>query len=396
MAGEFRAGFEVGASIGEGIVERRRKRRFNEAYAAGDIQQAGLIDPDRLAEQQALQAQQKQIASQEDVLRRQATIRAATAAKNLAERTGDHLGAFDTVARISGKTFAPENLAEARALLEQQGPAAFDTLIQAASDPAEQGPSKRFLSTSAGIFDTETQQIVPGTGKEVDPLDAEYRRSQIDANRALAEQRRRPQPTGGSATGAQRGEAGKYLDREAGKRAAEWLGGDAAVTAANLARLDEAVGALQSGENLSGRDINVLPIQVRRIVSPKSAAIQQSVETAIQSSLKATLGAQFAKVEGENLLARAFDSAQDEAENARRVAIVAQQTRELAEARQAQAEHIQQFGSLAGYDGPDFDQMTERLVSTLRQFSADEKAVSEKAASAADDDIEALISKYAD
>lgn len=199
MAGEFLTAFQLGQQAGDGLIERRRKRRFNEAFAAGDVQQAGLIDAERLAEQQALQAQQKQIASQEDVLRRQATVRAAMAAKNLAARTGDHLGAFDTVARVAGKTFAPEDLAEARALIEAQGPSAFDTLIQAASDPTEQKafqPTRPFeiqqdgrtvLATYGPDGSVQVLGDAPpkaATGASADPLTAELRRAQIESTRA--------------------------------------------------------------------------------------------------------------------------------------------------------------------------------------------------------------------
>lgn len=183
--------FALGQSAGSAIIERRKQRRFNEALAAGDVQQAGLIDPDRLAQQQALEAQRTQIQSSEDTLRRQATARAFSAAKNLSARTKDPLMAFDTVARISGKTFDPEEVAQARALVEEYGDGAFDLMLDSLSEPVEQkGP--RFYSTGGGLYDVEAGQIIPGTGKPVaerDPLDDEYRRSQIEANRALTAQR---------------------------------------------------------------------------------------------------------------------------------------------------------------------------------------------------------------
>jgi hypothetical protein len=198
MAGEFLAGLSLGEDVGQGIVNKRRERRFNQAFASGDMQQAALIDPDRFRQQQQIQAQQAEAQAGQDTLRRQATLRAAQAAKNLSARIKDPVAAFDTVARISGKTFSPEDLAEARVLVEQQGDAAFDILASAAADPSQVRPTQPIRPfeiqqdgrTVLATFGPDGSVQVIGeappreAGGSADPLTAEYRRAQIDSMRA--------------------------------------------------------------------------------------------------------------------------------------------------------------------------------------------------------------------
>lgn len=367
--------------------DRARQAEAFKAIQSGDVLGAAAYDPAVAGQYQQVAAGEDERSAAKDTLMRQAGLRAVQAAKALASKLGDPLAAFDSVAKRSGSLFgSEEELAQARQFVADNGAAGFDAIEQAFGTQAK--PGQRYYSTAGGLYDTETGQVIPGTGKAEDPLLGE-RAALLRAQTAAAQAK----ASSTSDKPKAQGEAIKALDRAVAKDVAEWIGGGSAGVAANLARLDGAIETLRSGDNISGKAIGQLPVWARSTVAPQSAAVQQEIESAIQSSLKQTLGAQFARVEGEQLLARAFDPRQSEAENARRAGLVAQMTRELAVAKQAQAEYILENGSIAGYEGPDFDKTVDKLVTTLRSFSG--KGTSVKAPKQSDDpELDALLEKY--
>jgi len=354
---------------------RQREAQAFEAISSGDVMGAAAFDPRVASQYQQVQGNRLTQRDAADQLRTRALTRAVRAGRGLAERIGDPLAAFDMVSKNAGRLFgvSPEEAQQARALVEQGG---FDALENALVGPQEADTRGRYISTRNGIFDTQSQQIVEGTRPAGDPLDREYRLAQIDATEALAEQRRAR--TGADARIPETAGT-KKLDQEFAKETSDYLSGGASVAASNVARLDNAIEQLSARDDLSGPAAGALPIAVRSVVNPRSAAVQQQVQNAIQESLKATLGAQFARVEGEQLLDRAFDPRQQEQENIRRVSIVAATLRDQLDRKQEMVDYFTANGTLRGYEGPRPD--PQAFNDLLRQFEREDRSFGQDDAS---------------
>jgi hypothetical protein len=92
---------------------------------------------------------------------------------------------------------------------------------------------------------------------------------------------------------------------------------------------------------------------VLSFVNPGSREARANAERVIQEGLRATLGAQFTKVEGENFLARAYDPKAPQADNVRRLRSIVTQMEESAKDRESMMKYMQGpgKGSLQGYTG---------------------------------------------
>lgn len=91
-----------------------------------------------------------------------------------------------------------------------------------------------------------------------------------------------------------------------------------AVLDEGIADLKRAEALLQKG-NITGPVVGALPEFARNVVAPTTITAEEAVGRVAQKELRAILGGQFAAKEGEQLIRRAFNPSQSEAENLLRV-----------------------------------------------------------------------------
>ncbi len=173
----------------------------------------------------------------------------------------------------------------------------------------------------------------------------------------------------------------KARDTEFGKEYVKWTGGGQADAEKNITQLEEQITRLESGENLTGPVVGNLPRFVGQITAPSSVDVREQVEEVVQRNLREILGAQFTEREGERLISRAYNPSLEEPINARRLRRLAQQMRNAANAKNAMAEHFDQFGTLQGYEGPrmlTMQQMGDMIEAEEAEFDQETIAAPEE------------------
>lgn len=121
-----------------------------------------------------------------------------------------------------------------------------------------------------------------------------------------------------------------------------------------LGQLNEVLGSLESGKGITGGFAEKLPIYgdaSRTVWNPEGQAVKDSVEEVVQRNLRLILGAQFTEKEGARLIARAYNPALGDAENAKRVRRLITQIGTAAKAKQEAADYFEQNGTLTGFKG---------------------------------------------
>jgi hypothetical protein len=94
-----------------------------------------------------------------------------------------------------------------------------------------------------------------------------------------------------------------------------------AVLDTGLARLNNAIAELEKG-NVSGPVTGLLPDAALNFTNPRAVAVAEDVASVSQQELRAILGGQFARAEGEQLIKRQYNPGQSEAENLRRLKLL--------------------------------------------------------------------------
>ena len=92
-----------------------------------------------------------------------------------------------------------------------------------------------------------------------------------------------------------------------------------AVLDEGIADLDRAIKILESGNNVTGPLIGLIPDAVLNLTNPETVTAGEAVARVSQKELRQILGGQFAMKEGEQLIKRAFNTGQSEGENLKRV-----------------------------------------------------------------------------
>lgn len=143
------------------------------------------------------------------------------------------------------------------------------------------------------------------------------------------------------------------IDKKFAPLAVEWLGGERSRAASRINQLKAVTNVLESGKRITGPVVGLTPDVVLSFVNPSSREARANAERVIQEGLRATLGAQFTKVEGENFLARAYDPKAPQADNVRRLRSIVTQMEESAKDRESMMKYMQGpgKGSLQGYTG---------------------------------------------
>lgn len=145
--------------------------------------------------------------------------------------------------------------------------------------------------------------------------------------------------------------AQEAVDSQYGKEYVEFLQGGAADANKALDELSGALQQLQTRNDLTGPWLSTVPMTVRVRTNPESVALQETVESTVQRSLRVILGAQFTEKEGERLIARAFNPALGEQENAVRVGRLLTQLRQGFDNKAAMARYYEENGTLRGFTG---------------------------------------------
>lgn len=131
------------------------------------------------------------------------------------------------------------------------------------------------------------------------------------------------------------------------------LGGGAADFNKNLEQLRGVQKELTApgGNNLTGPWLGRMPDAVTSFTHPKAVDARQRVEEIVQRNLRIILGAQFTQKEGENLIARAYNPALDEATNAKRLGRLITSMEKMAKAKMAASDYFERNGTMKGFKG---------------------------------------------
>lgn len=149
------------------------------------------------------------------------------------------------------------------------------------------------------------------------------------------------------------------FDKKAVPDIAEFVvGGGFSDAQKSLVQLDDAVNQLENTPEgtITGRLIGAQPDWYRNKFNRESVANQEKVEEIVQRNLRLILGAAFTAKEGEQLISRAYNPNQTQAENARRVKLLQKQIYDAAKTKQEAYDYLQENGTLAGFQGKLYNQ----------------------------------------
>lgn len=105
------------------------------------------------------------------------------------------------------------------------------------------------------------------------------------------------------------------------------------------------------GANLTGPVLGRMPDAVTSFTNPGAVDARQRVEEVVQRNLRIILGAQFTQKEGENLIARAYNPALDEATNAKRLARLISSMENMKKAKMKAMDYFERHGTMKGFRG---------------------------------------------
>jgi hypothetical protein len=143
------------------------------------------------------------------------------------------------------------------------------------------------------------------------------------------------------------------MDKKFAPLAVEWMGGEKTKAASRINQLNAVTNILETQKRITGPVLGLTPDVVQSFVAPASREARANAERVIQEGLRATIGAQFTRAEGEAFLARSYDPKAPQADNARRLRSIVTQMTESAKDREAMVKYMQGpgQGSLQGYTG---------------------------------------------
>lgn len=140
-----------------------------------------------------------------------------------------------------------------------------------------------------------------------------------------------------------------------GKASAEYKSKDRIQLVTNLDKIAKTTSllnaAIKNGEPLSGAVRGRYSDDIRKITNPNAIIARDSIYSAIQDTLKPTLGAQFTEAEGERIKKLAYDPMLDDQENLRRAKQLDGYIRKKVIANDAMYSYLSKNkGSLDGFD----------------------------------------------
>lgn len=149
--------------------------------------------------------------------------------------------------------------------------------------------------------------------------------------------------------------AQKAADMAFGKDYNDFVaGGGISTIQKNIQQLDQAISLMENakkaGKSLSGKAVGLADSSgTLSYLFPESAQVKDLVGGVAQSNLRQILGGQFASKEGEQLLARAYNTAQPVDDNIGRLKALREQINTAANAKIQSVAYFEQNGTLAGF-----------------------------------------------
>jgi hypothetical protein len=131
----------------------------------------------------------------------------------------------------------------------------------------------------------------------------------------------------------------------------QWTMGGGQDAAAQIAQLKPVIQALEEGKPITGVPVAVQPDLLLAMTNPKALQSREQVEEVVQRNLRAILGPQFTKEEGDRLIARAFNPKLPPEENSKRLRRLFLQMSAATEQRNAAAAYYEENGTLRGFKG---------------------------------------------
>ena len=178
--------------------------------------------------------------------------------------------------------------------------------------------------------------------------------------KGLTPQQAAKQATAGavSATGVDIGKltpAQKAVDSKFSKEYTDFVaaGGSTSI-AKNLKMLDDAIKIIEDSPegDVSGKIVGLADkTGTLSYTHPKAAEAKDLIGGVAQSNLRAILGGQFAAKEGEQLLARAYNTAQPKKDNLNRLKALRKQIEDAATAKINASQYYEEKGTLKGFKG---------------------------------------------
>jgi hypothetical protein len=227
--------------------------------------------------------------------------------------------------------------------LGRQKTAAETTLAEARTQQAEAG---RLIQVDLGdriqLVNALTQEVVREIPKGLTPAQA--------AKQATA--------GAAGATGIDIGKltpAQKAVDTKFSKEYTDFVsaGGSTTITK-NLQMLDDAIKIIETEPDgaTSGKIVGLSDkTGTISYTHPKAAEAKDLIGGVAQSNLRAVLGGQFAAREGEQLLARAYNTAQPKRDNLNRLKALRKQIQDAADAKINASQYYEENGTLKGFKG---------------------------------------------
>jgi hypothetical protein len=199
---------------------------------------------------------------------------------------------------------------------------------------------------------TAMSQLI-ASGKYTPTSIALYEKSQDPADLVLVEKKTKGEGDGigiGKLTPAQ-----KAVDTKFSKEYTDFVsaGGSTTITK-NLQMLDDAIKIIETEPDgsTSGKLVGLSDKAGTISYShPKAAEAKDLIGGVAQSNLRAVLGGQFAAREGEQLLARAYNTAQPKKDNLNRLKALRKQIQDAADAKINASQYYEENGTLKGFKG---------------------------------------------
>ena len=147
-------------------------------------------------------------------------------------------------------------------------------------------------------------------------------------------------------------DAEKKVDEIFAKDYNENIGqGGIADASKQITQLAEVKQRLETQQGLTGPLIGLIPEFARPYVVPEAAAAQDAVEEVVQRNLRLILGAQFTAEEGKRLIARAYNPALDQKENAKRLGRLLESMQSALTQKLKAYQYYEENRTLRGYQG---------------------------------------------
>jgi len=183
----------------------------------------------------------------------------------------------------------------------------------------------------------------------------------------------------------------KKVDENYATQYFEYMKG-AADTEKQLDQLGLALNKLQTTKDgsITGRRVAALDSAGKlAYVDPEAQAVYDQVTEVVQRNLRLVLGAQFTEKEGERLIARAYNPALGQEENARRVKALMTQIKTAHESQKQMAKHFKDYGTLKGYE-----MNQEALADSLYNMFPENDVVIQEPEGSNNDQLNAILNKY--